>query len=280
MLPVVTVYDKFFERGFNQIDYATYSHARFVAVGVPSGTGLSREAATHQSLQTPRMLMDLPGICAYEPAFAADVHAVYLHALGRLWDEDGEAFYLRLTTQPVEQPEALPEDHAERAVRGGYWLVGEDVRDPSRGQGTVLFVASGRKVADVRTAAAILHREGIGSRILNVTSYEALWREWDAFNRDPGAWRDAERSYYLHDLFTDAEVNGPLLLVGDHVPSVAEWLPGALQRTRSYRFLGPRTNGEAGDLDAIDRLHGMAVDDLVRVAKEEIAWRREVGLPV
>jgi len=279
MLPVVTVYDKFFERGFNQLDYATYSHARFVAVGVPSGTGLSRETATHQSLQTPRMMMDLPGICAYEPAFAADVHAIYLHALARLWDDDGEAFYLRLTTQPVAQPEGLPEDHAEAAVRGGYWLVGEDARKAAPGQGTVLFVASGRKVADARTAAAILHEEGIGSRILNVTSYEALWRDWDAFNRDPAAWRDPARSYHLHDLFTDAEVNAPLILVGDHVPSVAEWLPGALQRTRSYRFLGPRTNGEAGDLDAIDHLHGMAVQDLVQAAQDELAWRREVGLP-
>jgi pyruvate dehydrogenase complex dehydrogenase (E1) component len=101
----------------------------------------------------------------------------------------------------------------------------------------------------------------------------------DAWNRDPAAWRDASRSHPLNDLFTDAQVNAPLLLVGDHVPSVAEWLPGALQRTRSYRFLGPRTNGEAGDLEAIDHLHGMAVSDLVQAAREEIAWRREVGLP-
>ena len=64
LLPVVTVYDKFVERGFNQLDYACYSGARFIAVGVPSGTGLSRETATHQSTQTLRMVMDLPGIVA------------------------------------------------------------------------------------------------------------------------------------------------------------------------------------------------------------------------
>src|SRR5690606_11013407 len=188
MLPVVTVYDKFFERGFDQLDYATYSDARFIAVGVPSGTGLSRETATHQSIQTPRMMMDLPGILAYEPAFAGDVHAIYLHALGRLWDEDGEATYLRLTTQPLQQPEVLPEDHEEQAVRGGYWLLGDDVREPVSGRGQVIFVASGRKVADAQRAAAILRREdGVGSRILNVTSYEALWRDWDAYNNDPTA---------------------------------------------------------------------------------------------
>lgn len=271
LMPVVTVYDKFFERGFNQLDYAVYSNARFIAVGTPSGTGLSRETATHQSIQTPRMMMDLPGILAYEPAFAADVHAIYLHALARLWDEDGEASYLRLTTQPLAQPTELPRDHAARAVAGAYWLVGEDVRAAAPGKATVLLVGSGRKLREVREAAKTLHAEGVGSRILNVTSYEALWRDWDRANQ--GGWDDAGHSYYLHELFSEAELNLPLVIVGDFVPSVAEWLPGALQRVRGHRFLGPRTNGEAGDLASIDHLHGMASDDIVRVAHEEIAWR-------
>ena len=273
-LPVVTVYDKFFERGFNQLDYAVYNNGRFVAVGVPSGTGLSREAATHQSLQTLRMMMDLPGLLSYEPAFAADVHAVYLRALAQLWDEDGEAVYLRLSTQPLAQPTSLPDDHADAAWRGGYWLVGEDDR---RGDGVpVILVASGRKVADAQRAGAILASEhGIGSRILNVTSYEALWRDWDAWTSSPDRW---ESSYWLHELFEDAEVNAPMVLIGDHVPSVCEWLPGALHRVRPYRVLAPRRNGESGSLDAIDRLHGMGVEDIVEAALLEVRWRQRIGV--
>ena len=276
VLPVVTVYDKFFERGFNQLDYAVYSNARFVAVGTPSGTGLSRETATHQSIQTLRMMMDLPGIIAYEPAFAADLFAIYTHALAQLWDDDGEACYLRLTTQPLEQPSELPDDHAERAIKGAYWLVGEDVRKGSRG--TVLLVASGRKLREVRLAAKHLENQDIGSRILNVTSYEKLWRDWDRFANDAAAWEDPSRSYYLHELFAEDDLNLPLLIVGDHVPSVAEWLPSALQRVSGHRFLGPRRNGETGDLASVDHLHGMGVDDIVRVAHEELAWRERHGL--
>jgi len=275
LLPIVTVYDKFFERGFNQLDYAVYSNARFIAVGTPSGTGLSRETATHQSIQTLRMMMDLPGIIAYEPAFAADLHAIYLWALAQLWAPTGEAVYLRLTTQQLEQSTELPEGHAELAIKGAYWLIGEDARD---GDGRkVLFVASGRKLKEVREAAKLLQVEGIGSRILNVTSYEALWREWDAYANDAAAWDDEGRSYHLHDLFDDADLNGPLVIVGDHVPSVAEWLPTALMRLRGHRFLGPRRNGEAGDIGSIDHHHGMATADIVRVAKEELAWRGGVG---
>jgi pyruvate dehydrogenase E1 component len=278
LLPIVTVYDKFFERGFNQLDYATYSGARFIAVGTPSGTGLSRETATHQSLQTLRMLMDLPGITAYEPAFGADVEAIYTHAMAQLWAEDGSATYLRLTTQPLEQPGSLPDDHAEAAVAGGYWLVGED--DRSRHDApSVLFVASGRKLREVRLAAATLADDhGIGSRILNVTSYEVLWRDWDAYASDPQAWRDPERTYRLHELFADTDVNAPLILTGDHFISACEWLPGALQRMRGYRFLGPRRNGETGSLEAVDALHGMGVSDLVEAALAEVGWRQSEGL--
>jgi pyruvate dehydrogenase E1 component len=278
LLPVVTVYDKFFERGFNQLDYATYSDARFLAVGTPSGTGLSRETATHQSLQTLRMLMDLPGILAYEPAFGQDVRAIYAHALRQMWSEEGEATYMRLTTQPLEQPTELPADHERAAIGGGYWLVGDDDRRASGGL-NVIFVASGRKLREVRMAAALLSQDhGIGSRILNVTSYEALWRDWDAYASNPDSWSDPSRSYRLHDLFSDADVNAPLILTGDHLPSACEWLPAALQRTRGYRFLGPRRNGETGSLEQVDALHGMGVDDLVAAALAEIAWRAEDGL--
>ena len=118
--------------------------------------------------------------------------------------------------------------------------MGEDVRD---GEDTVVFVASGRKLAQVREAAAILHSaHGVGSRILNVTSYEMLWRDWDAFVSDPSAWEDDTRSYVLHDLFDDWLLNAPLILTGDHLPSACEWLPGALQRVRGHRFLGRATN--------------------------------------
>ena len=279
VLPVVTVYDKFFERGFNQLDYAVYSDARFIAVGTPSGTGLSRETATHQSLQTLRMMMDLPGIISYEPAFAVDVWAIYRWALGQLWDDAGEAVYLRLTTQPLAQPTTLPDDVAAQAVRGGYWLLDEDERAPKQGQPHVIFVASGRKLDQVRHAAQRLSQDhGIGSRILNVTSYEVLWRDWDAYNNDPSAWDDPARSYRLHELFADADVNAPLIVTGDHLPSVAEWLPGALQRIRGFRFLGPRRNGEAGALEAVDALHGMGVEDLVEAALADIRWRRKHGL--
>jgi pyruvate dehydrogenase E1 component len=275
LLTVVTVYDKFFERALNQLDYAVYSDARFVAVGVPSGTGLSRETGTHQSVFTPRIVMDLPGIVGYEPAFAEDVRAIYLWALSQLWDEAGEAVYLRLSTQPFEQPPPQP-DAAEGAVKGAYWVRRAEGADPQ--QNLVHIFATGRKVPQALEAAERLEALGIGASVLNVTSYERLWREWDAYRSDPSRWEDPSATYRLAELVPDAELNVPLLIVGDFAPSVCEWVPAALGRLGDHRFLGPRSNSQAGDLESVDRYHGMSVEDIVSAAEAELRWRRRVVL--
>lgn len=283
LVPVVTVYDKFFERGLNQLDYATYGGARFIAVGVPSGTGLSRETATHQSIFTPRILMDLPGITSYEPAYAEDVRAIYLWAVRHINSAEGEAVYLRLSTQPLAQP-TLPGEAAEGAVRGAYWLYHPELQPRAveglpEGAPRVHIFATGRKVADALAASERLASEhGIDAAVLNVTSYERLWREWDAFNENvTSAEADPDADYWLNQLVPEQDTGVPLIITGDFVPSVAEWVSSALHRVRPHRFLGPRRNGEAGDLESIDRLHGMHADDIVRAATEAIRWNAESG---
>ncbi len=297
LIPVVTVYDKFFERALNQLDYACYSDGRFIAVGVPSGTGLSREAGTHQSIFTPRMVMDIPGIIAYEPAFAEDVEAIYRWAIAQLWEPAGEAVYLRLTTQPLAQPD-LAKNAMEGAVAGAYWVKHPLLGPPppfdgstlkgtplpltslpyEPGENVVHLFATGRKVGDALLAADRLEEEGIHACVLNVTSWERLWREWDQWRGNPDIWDDPRNSYRLVDLVPDREVNVPLVVVGDFCPSVCEWVSPALQRLSDHRFLGPRRNSQAGDLESLDRWHRMAVEDIVQAAREELEWRRQARL--
>lgn len=273
LLPIVTVYDKFVERAVNQLDVALYSGSRFVLVGVPSGTGLSRETATHQSVATPRIVMDTPGICAWEPAFAADVAVILRHALLDLWAPDGEAHYLRLTTQPLEQPAALPDDHEAACLRGAYWLP-PATDEAAPGGAPVIIAASGRKLACAQAAAARLRQEdGLDVRILVVTSFERLWRDWDAWQADPQAWET--RGHALDALFADdALLAAPMVIATDATPAVAEWMSSALQRIAPARVLAPRRWSEAGDLDAIDRLHGMHADDICAALRADLAFRR------
>src|SRR6185503_18726361 len=49
LLPIGVLYDPFVCRGLDALIYATYSGARFVVVGTPSGITLAPEGGAHQS---------------------------------------------------------------------------------------------------------------------------------------------------------------------------------------------------------------------------------------
>jgi pyruvate dehydrogenase E1 component len=134
LIPIVTIYDVFWKHAYTQLYYALYDGARFIAVGTPSGTSLSRESATHQSIQTPAMFMGLPNISCYEPAFEYDARVIYHWAIQQLVSPQGEAVYLRLTTQELDQlPIQDSPSIREQIVRGAYWVLhwrGEPGDDP------------------------------------------------------------------------------------------------------------------------------------------------------
>jgi pyruvate dehydrogenase E1 component len=79
---------------------------------------LAPEGGAHQSIGTPLIGMAQDGLAAFEPAFADELAVImewafdYLQRDGegdpdeRTWlrDETGGSVYLRLTTNPIEQP--------------------------------------------------------------------------------------------------------------------------------------------------------------------------------
>ena len=68
------------------------------------------EGGAHQSILTPAVALEMPGLEAYEPTFAVEVEWLLLSAIGRVLGEgDCPAFYLRLSTKPVDQ-NLLPAD--------------------------------------------------------------------------------------------------------------------------------------------------------------------------
>ncbi len=78
LLPVGTVYDPFVCRGLDALIYGTYSGARFVVAGTPSGVSLSREGGAHQSAITASIGSELPGLAYWEPCYALETEWVLL----------------------------------------------------------------------------------------------------------------------------------------------------------------------------------------------------------
>src|SRR2546426_6526246 len=84
LLPIGTLYDPFVMRALEGIVYSTYSGSRFILVGTPSGISLSREGGAHQSINTPGIGIETPGIVYLEPCFAIELEWLLLDALTQL----------------------------------------------------------------------------------------------------------------------------------------------------------------------------------------------------
>jgi len=273
MIPIVTIYDVFWKHAYTQLYYALYDKARFIAVGTPSGTSLSRESGTHQSIQTPAVFMGLPNIIYYEPAFAFDMKVLYHWAVEQLMSPGGEAVYLRLTTQDVDQPDIEDTEQMRSAViRGGYWFLDhrdEEGYDPTRNGASVL--ATGHVIVEAIKASELLLERGLFLNVCNVTSWERLKRDWDRYWREPEFWGDPSAGYHLNELIPDDETSMPMIVVGDFTPQVAEWLGAALGR--SIPVLAPRDFSKTGALQAVRELHGIDADSIVRSVLREFEMR-------
>ena len=86
--PIGTLYDTFISRCLDALRYAVYNGGRFIVVATPSGTSLSPEGGAHQSILTPAVVLEMPGLEAYEPTFAVEVEWLLLSAIGRVLGEE------------------------------------------------------------------------------------------------------------------------------------------------------------------------------------------------
>src|SRR6266567_2588151 len=81
LLPIGTLYDPFVMRALEGIVYSVYSGSRFILVGTPSGISLSREGGAHQSINTPGIGIETPGLVYAEPCFALELEWLLVVAL-------------------------------------------------------------------------------------------------------------------------------------------------------------------------------------------------------
>ncbi|MDZ7599811.1 MAG: transketolase, partial [Hoeflea sp.] len=192
LIPIGTVYDPFVARGLDALNYACYQDARFMIVGTPSGVTLAPEGGAHQSIGSPLIGMSQDGLAAFEPAFADELAVImkwafdYMQKDGegdpdeRTWlrDETGGSVYLRLTTNPIEQPGTrADEDFRQGAIDGAYWL-----RKPGPNCEVVIAYQGAVAPEAIRAAGRIAEtRRDVG--VLAVTSADRLNAGWTAAQR-------------------------------------------------------------------------------------------------
>ena len=256
LLPIGTLYDPFVTRGLDALYHALYSGSRFIVAATPSGVTLSPEGGAHQSVITPGIGVALPGIVFWDPTFARDVEWILLDALRGLAEGRGEAAYLRLSTRPIDQSQALPPSPAYQTdvLRGAYRLVdarSEPGWDPE--VNAVSLFAAGVTVPEAITAQRALRERGILASVFAVTSPDRLYR----------GLRDARP--YLEDLVSADEEGVPVVSVLDGHSHALAFIGAALGVPQ--QALGVDDFGQSGARGDLYRHYGIDSAAIARAAQ-------------
>ncbi len=217
-------------------------------VATPSGTSLSPEGGAHQSILTPAISLEMPGLEACEPTFAVEVEWLLLSAIGRVLGEgDCPAFYLRLSTKSIDQnllPEDWLQDPMKREVlrrntlEGGYLL--HSARDQPgyrAGVNAVNLFVSGVMTPEVITAARSLLDEGVYANVFVLTSADRIYAEHKKAKK-------AGRLSRLEMMVGNAHIDNPIVSVLDGHSLALSFLGGALGAEQ--RCLGTDQFGQSG----------------------------------
>lgn len=263
LIPVGTVYDPFICRGLDALNYACYQDARFIIVGTPSGVTLAPEGGAHQSIGTPLIGMSQDGLAAFEPAFADELAVIlewafdYLQREGegdpdeRTWlrDETGGSVYLRLSTNPIDQP-GKRQDAAFRqgAIDGAYWL------RPPGPNCEVVIAYQGAVAPEAMRAAGLLAEARRDVGVLAVTSADRLNAGWTAAQRARARGNRAASSH-IERLLAEIPRDAHLVTLLDGHPATLSWL-GAVAGHRTIP-LGVEHFGQTGTIGDLYRHFGI-----------------------
>ncbi|MQA15924.1 MAG: pyruvate dehydrogenase [Pseudonocardiaceae bacterium] len=253
LVPIGVLYDPFVGRALEPWGFGTYAGGQSILIGTPSGVSLAPEGGAHQSVITPSIGLEHPGVVAYEPAFAVDLEWTLLHAMRFVGRDGGCSAYFRLSTIPVDQVlAAVPADAAARerrrsqTVRGGYVL--RSASDPA-----AVVAAVGAAVPGALEAAQQLAQDGIETVVVVVTSADLLFRATRARSGMPaGCPGDLVDERILDELF-DTDV--PLVTVLDGHPHTLAFL--GTVRGVPTTTLGVTEFGQSAALADSHALHGI-----------------------
>lgn len=274
LLPIGTVYDPFICRGLDAMIYASYSGARFVIVGTPSGITLASEGGAHQSTITPSIGVELPGVTLFEPAYAGALDWILRDVLRSIASGEADSSaYLRLSTRPINnEPFELArqrygDDELRRMVlAGGYQLL--ETGNP--GDPAVCLAASGAVLPEVLAAAAELGDEGIRARVVDVTSLSRLFMTWRGELQ--GAFRRARTPVVPPHMRTLFDC-GPIITVHDASSHAMAWLGSAMGVPCVP--VGVDSFGQTGRVEELYELHDLTPGHIVNAALAALSMVRE-----
>lgn len=257
LIPIGTLYDPFVSRALEPWSFGMYAGGQSILIGTPSGVTLAPEGGAHQSISTPSIGLEQPGVVYWEPAFARDFEWALLESIRNIGQPNGTSAYFRLSTRPLDQSlarvptdPALRERRRELALSGGYRL-----NEHPAVEDQVTLVGVGAIMPEVLAAGETLASHGIKAGVVCVTSPDKLFRSMQSRSDVRG-----ESDGILDVLFPPRNPT-PLVTVIDGHPHTLAFLSG-IRGDRAIH-LGVSQFGQSSSLEDAYRLHHIDESSIV-----------------
>ena len=230
MIPMFIYYSMFgFQRVGDLIWAAADTRARGFLIGGTSGrTTLAGEGLQHQDGHSHLIAMSVPGIKAYDPAYAYELAVIVKEGMKRMFvDQEDIMYYITVLNEKYKMPK-MPDGVEEGILKGMYKFRKSKKR---KGEKVHLF-GSGAILNEALRAAEMLEKDyDIIADVWSVTSYKELYEnalETDRWNRlNPGKKR---RKTYIEECLDGDE--GLCIAAHDYMKAipmtVSRWFPGVL----------------------------------------------------
>ncbi|MFP4288341.1 MAG: pyruvate dehydrogenase (acetyl-transferring), homodimeric type [Bacteroidales bacterium] len=230
MIPMFIYYSMFgFQRIGDLIWAAADMRTRGFLIGGTAGrTTLAGEGLQHQDGHSHLIAMSVPGVKAYDPAFAYEVAVIVKDGMQKMFvDQQDLMYYITVINEKYKMPK-MPDGVEEGILKGMYKFRKSEKK---KGEKVHLF-GSGAILNEALRAAEMLEKDyNVVVDVWSVTSYKELYenaRETDRWNRlNP----DKEnRKTYIEECLDGDE--GLCLAAHDYMKAipmtVCRWFPGVL----------------------------------------------------
>jgi pyruvate dehydrogenase E1 component len=260
LIPIGTLYDPFVSRALEPWSFGVYAGGQSILVGTPSGVTLAPEGGAHQSISTPSIGLEQPGVVAWEPAFAKDFEWCLLESMRQLGHPEGNSIYFRLSTRPISQELAelpaepeLRELRRQQAISGGYRLPARSA-NPEQ----ITLVGVGAMMPEVIAARDRLLELGVVAAVVCLTSPDLIFRAVTARASDKPA------ATGIIDTLFPKQNPTPIVTVIDGHPHTLSFLSG-IRGDRSIN-LGVTEFGQSSSLEDAYDIHGIDTKSIVAAA--------------
>ncbi len=247
MLPFYIYYSMF---GFQRIADLAWAagdqKARGFLIGATAGrTTLSGEGLQHQDGHSHVMAGLIPNCISYDPTFHYELAVIIEEGIRRMYGLCEDVYYYITVMNENYLHPAMPEGAREGIIRGLYCLE----KIASTQKPTVQLLGSGTILREAIEAKALLQQYGVEAQVWSATSFNELYREASAIERDNRLHPEASAKipYVTQCLLA---TTGPILAVTDYVRAYAEPIRAYLG-DRSYTVLGTDGFGRSDTRSAL-----------------------------